>query len=345
MGRFATLILLAACLPAAAQPPVPDTPRAATVHVARNNDAIQGFEAAPSAVARMVHALVTDMTGEDATADAWRALLPEQPGTVGIKVTTSASPMFATHFPLVAAVIEGLRAAGVPAERIIVWDKSSADLEAAGFTPEALGCRVIGIDGNYADDPAFFAPRPGKLIWGDRDFQPGAGPGSETTGGGLSSKSHFAAVLGQIDTLINAPVLTDSAFTGLAGAMASMTLDSMDNWRRFARPPDHGAPDIPRAWAEDPIGPKVALNLIDGLNAQFAGGPWFAPNYIRRHASIYASRDPVALDAIALEVIDTLRAEAKLPPASDKAGHIEAAAALGLGVADPEAIRVRTVTP
>ena len=38
---------------------------------------------------------------------------------------------------------------------------------------------------------------------------------------------------------------------------------------------------------------------MDGLVAQYAGGPQSQPNYAIHHATLYASKDPVALDAVA----------------------------------------------
>ena len=357
MPRYATLILIVATAihyghgqPQTREPdsqrPSAEQTAAATVYWCEDMDAIDGFRASPAAVRRMVDALVRAVTGAATTSAAWASLAA--PGeTVGIKVTTSGGRLFSTRFALVASIVEGLQSAGMPGDRIVVWGRESAALREAGFTSDALGCRVAAIDGRFSEQPVYFSPRPGKLIWGDREFSPARSAFATTSrrNGALSSKSHFGALLAEFDTIINVPLLSDSAFTGLHGALASLALDSIDNWRRFARPPGFGAADLPQIWASDPLGPKVVLNIVDGLTAQYAGGPWFAPNYMIEHARIYASRDPVAIDATALAEIEGWREQAKLPPASRKAGHIAAAAQLGLGVAAPGRIETRQVTP
>ncbi len=57
------------------------------------------------------------------------------------------------------------------------------------------------------------------------------------------------------------------------------------------------------------IGKKVVLNLMDGLAAQYAGGPQSQPNYAVHHATLLASKDPVAIDAIALQRIEPMAGE------------------------------------
>ena len=63
------------------------------------------------------------------------------------------------------------------------------------------------------------------------------------------------------------------------------------------------------------MGPKVVLNLMDGLIAQYGGGPEWQPNYSWTHATLYASKDPVAIDATALRLLEKWRqrGEAALP--------------------------------
>ncbi len=356
MPHYATIILTLVALASlpvssAAQEsdvPIPAAkPATATVYWAQEVDAIRNYQASAPAARRMVDALVRAVTGQKTTTAAWRSLVSPT-DTVGIKVTTDGGSKFSTSFAVVASIIEGLKSADLPAENIVVWGRSSEAMRVAGLTPTALGCRVAAVDNNYLEQPVYFSPRLGKLIWGDREFRPDVGlVDSESSGSNknLSNKSHFAALLGTLDKIINVPVLSDSAFTGLNGSIASLAVDSIDNWRRFGLPLAHGAEDLPQIWANEVIGPKVVINFFDALTIQYAGGPWFEPNYAVEHARIYASRDPVALDQVALTTIEALREQAKLPPAEKKAAHIKLAGQLGLGVADPDKIKRQQVTP
>jgi hypothetical protein len=89
------------------------------------------------------------------------------------------------------------------------------------------------------------------------------------------------------------------------------------------------------------IGPKVVLNLMDGLVAAYAGGPESHPNFAVHHATLLASRDPVALDVIALQRLERWRAVAKLPPIGSLAAHVQFAGQMGLGNGDPARIELR----
>ena len=79
--------------------------------------------------------------------------------------------------------------------------------------------------------------------------------------------------------------------------------------------------------------------------AQIAGAPTFQPLYAKHHATLYASRDAVALDATLLRQLETWRKEAQLPALGDMAGHVQAAGEAGLGNAAPDKIEVRTANP
>jgi hypothetical protein len=86
--------------------------------------------------------------------------------------------------------------------------------------------------------------------------------------------------------------------------------------------------------------------VADGSFAQYDGGPKQNPSAIVSHDSIYVCTDPVALDAVARELIDSLRAKNKmrsLEKSGRPATFIENAAALGLGIADLSKINVETV--
>src|SRR5204863_7813594 len=94
----------------------------------------------------------------------------------------------------------------------------------------------------------------------------------------------------------------------------------------------------------DPVrGKKLVLNILDGLVAQYAGGPQSQPNYAVHHATLLASKDPVAIDALALQRIDAWRAKAKLPSIGRLANHVQVAGQVGLGRADPTRIEVRNI--
>jgi uncharacterized Fe-S center protein len=82
---------------------------------------------------------------------------------------------------------------------------------------------------------------------------------------------------------------------------------------------------------------------MDGLTAQYAAGPIGNPNYAFAHCTLYASTDPVALDATALRQMEAWRKEAKLPAIGAKAEWLRSAEELGLGQFAEESIVLQTV--
>lgn len=342
----AAAALLCLILPgfAAEEAPAPPPPPPATIFYAHDERAIVQFDEDATLTRRMVDELVLAVTRQTDVAQAWRSLV-KPADRVGIKVSTAGGRNFSSHRGVVDAIIAGLLSAGVPRTQIVIWDRQSANLRAAGFTPQRMGVNVRAVDPprGFDREAKFTAPVLGKLIWGDLLFdekkpKPGKRPNDADE---LSSTSHLAAVLRDVTKIVNVPVLSDEAGCGVAGALYNATIPAVDNWRRFTQP--GGADAIADLYADERIGPKVVLHLMDALLAQYAGGPGFSPNYSFAHATLYASRDPVALDAHALRLIDKWRVPANLPPVAKKMEWLETAAQMGLGQAEENRIELRNV--
>ena len=330
--------LASAPAPAVAEPPPAPAPFESKVCYALLPASVENGVVRDGMVRRMVDAVVMATAGKSDIASAWRAFVrPED--RVGLKVSAAAAPVSSTHPAVVAAVAEGLVAAGVDPARIVIWDRASRDLARAGYGDLARRFRVVGTDeaGGYAEKEVLTAAVMGKLIIGDRDFQGGK---KEQT----SSKSHLSVVLaGETDKVIHLPALTDSTFSGVNGALSGMVLDNLDNWRRLARAPHHGDPFLPELYADPRIGGKVVLTILDALRPQYAGGPFPGAQYKINYGAIFASADPVAVDATALRLLDDFRKEAGMPLLRKKVRWPATAEMLGLGTAAEERIElVRT---
>ena len=245
-------------------------------------------------------------------------------------------------------------------------------------------CNVLAIEPKYGYDPkyVFRSPVLGKLIWGDLLFtgnpvpadlglhddldpqgrspleavRPRTSPAANATGSpdakknirdvNLSNESHYCTVLTKhVTRIINVPVYADNVYTGIAGALYNVTIPNIDNWRRLVAAPRYGSSAIPEMYSDPNVGGKVVLNIADGLVAQIAGAPTFMPLYARHHATLYASRDAVALDATLLRQLEIWRKEAQLPALGESAGHVQATGEAGLGNFSPEKIEVRSVNP
>jgi len=306
------------------------------------------FTASPAVVRRMVDSVVVAATGKRTVAEAWGSLVKPS-DIVGIKVAASGGGVSGTKPAVVDAIVSGLQLAGVPAANIIVWDRNYEDLATAGYRSNPGGYRLRWIDpvGGYDRKAAITAPVLGRLIWGDSQFGEKTGSRfADVIGQGdqLSNKSHFSKILShEVTKVINVPSLSESFLSGINGALANMTLTNIDNWRRFTRPPDFGDPYVAEIYADPMVHDKVVLNILDGLTLQFAGGPFPNPDSARQYFTVFASRDPVALDATALRLLEEYRLANRLPPLAPMAQHISSAEAMGLGNAkesDIETLRV-----
>jgi hypothetical protein len=212
---------------------------------------------------------------------------------------------------------------------VFVWDKHAASLRAAGFTAEAVGCPVRSIDPPKGWDrsASVQAPVLGKLIWGDLLFPEKV---QDRSSDPLSSKSHLATLLSRECTkFINIPALADEQGCGVAGAIHSAVISNVDNWRRFTSFGEGGGTAAARLYADARIGGKCALHILDALAVTYAGGPAANPQHAFSHSTLYASRDPIALDATGLRLMEKWRGEAKLGPIGSKGAWISAAPEIG----------------
>jgi uncharacterized protein (DUF362 family) len=76
---------------------------------------------------------------------------------------------------------------------------------------------------------------------------------------------------------------------------------------------------------------KVVLTIMDGLVLQYAGGPFANPGFLLDNFTIYASRDPVAIDSMATRLLDEARSPSKLPALGSMTTWLESAHSAGLG--------------
>ena len=306
--------------PAAPAAPIPQAPSRSVVAFASDPRAMAGFDESAPVTGRMVNALMRTITGHSDTAAAWREVAGPK-DRVGIKVTTAGGPYFSTRRGVVAAVVAGLKEAGV--QNIIVWDRDSATLRACGFTPQRLGCEVRGIDppAGWDRGASVQAPVLGKLIWGDLLFKEKVSASSDSL---LSSKSHLCTILSRdVTRFINIPALSDEPGCGVGGALHSAVVGNLDNWRRFTVFGENGATAIADTYADPRIGGKCVFHILDALAVTYAGGPGPNPHASVVHNTLYASMDPVALDSIGLRLLEKWRAGSNFGPIGTKAAWLQ----------------------
>ena len=272
--------------------------------------------------------------------DAWRSLVHTN-DTVGIKVFSQPGPLSGTRPAVVAAIVHGLLAAGLPPDKIIIWDKHAADLRAAGFFKLAaqLGVRVAGAAETGYDPNTFYLPDSpviGSLVWGDSEFG--------LKGEGIGKKSFVSKLVSQqITKIISVAPLLNENDAGLCGHFFSLCLGSVDNTRRFEGDSDRLAVALPEIYALPSVGDRVVLNVTDALLGQYLGGPASFLQYATVLDQIWLSRDPVALDTLALKELARQRKIFEVPLPKLNYQLYTNAVLLQLGINDPSRIHIEMV--
>jgi hypothetical protein len=302
--------------------------------------AVSDFQADAAVVQEMVNRGITSLTGKANVADAWRTLVSTQ-DIVGIKVVAEPGEISGTRPAVVAAVIHGLIDAGVPNNHIVIWDKHTDELRAAGFAKLAtqLGVRLAGAAKAGYDPTNFYNPDTaimGSLVWGDLEF------GKTNISAGR--KSFVTRILSHDVTKIIsiAPLLNDNLI-GVYGHLYSLTMASVDNTARFEGDPARLAIAVPEIYALPSLGDRVVLNITDALIGQYEGGERGLLHYSVVPNQLWFSRDPVALDILAVSELDRERRNANSPEFTPYLQIYTNATLLQLGTTDLSKMQVEKI--
>ena len=310
----------------------------AKVVIAEDPAATDAFEPREDRVRAMVDRAITNLTGKATVREAWLSLVSAQ-DKVGIKVFSEPGPNSGTRPAVVAAVIQGLLAAGVPAKQIVVWDKHAIDLRLAGYFDLAsrYGVRVVGSAEAGYDEKAFYdTALLGNLVWGDLEF------GKKGEGVGRKSFVSKLVTMG-MTKIINITPMMNHNDAGVFGNLFSLASGSVDNFARFDSDRDRMATAVPEIYALPALSDKVVLNITDALICQYEGEERSLLHYSAILNQLRFSRDPVALDVLSLQELDKQRAIAHAPTVKFESDLYDNAALLELGVSDLKKIDVTTL--
>ena len=250
---------------------------------------------------------------QDATA-AWKQIAKPS-DVVGIKVNCLAGTKLSTRIEVVRAIADGLRRAGVPAKSILVWDRKAGDLARAKYPlDDHSQFRCVGCD---------------KAGFHDRLILKGEI-------GSLFSKlvTHYCSVI------INVPVFKDHDLAGVSVCLKSF-FGAIHNPNKYHFANLHQAiVDVNRVRY---IARKTVIHICDATFGCAHGGPTPAPKWLERLGTVYATRDPVALDRTAWDKIEALRKARGLPSlvgSKREPKHIALAAKHYIGTNDPSKIEL-----
>jgi hypothetical protein len=312
----------------------------AEVFVVQDPAATAAFVPNAAVVRRLVERGITALAGKADITNAWRALIRTN-DVVGFKVTSAAGEVGGTRPSVVKGLVETLLAAGHPPRQIVIWDKRTVDLRQAGWQTLAssLGVRCqssedAGWDPN--PDRAYEKPVIGRLVAGDLEFD-------RRQDLNAGRRSYVTRLLTQELTVVIpvTPVLAHN-LAGVNGQLVGLALGSIDNSLRFQNNPALLAEAVPEICALDDLLPRVVFGVSDALICQYRG-----EESLRLYDTVILnelrfSRDPLALDALALD--DIVRAHKASPYAVGKLYETDLyvnAELLELGVSDLKRIDVK----
>ncbi len=267
------------------------------------------------AVQRMVAAGLHRLTGLDGAA-AWLAFV-QPTDRVVLKVNALAARI-ATSPELADAVARGCLAAGVAGEACLVFDRFERELRAAGYPPgpHPAGYQIVATDSagrGYDDQPSVMR--------------------------GVSQR--LSRVISRDATaILNLPVVKDHNIAGVTAALKN-------HYGSIAAPQqlhgDRGDPHIPDVCCLPAIRDRHRLVIGDALTIVFDGGPGSRSDRRLQLDRLLLSRDPVAHDAVAWQMIEAARQAKGLRPLAREGREptwlaTAAAPPRSLGVADPTRI-------
>jgi uncharacterized protein (DUF362 family) len=255
-----------------------------------------------------VGAVLMRATGEQDPVVAVRRLFSPT-DVVGIKLNCLGGPRLSPRPGVVAAFVDLLIDGGVAPSRIILFERSSRELERAGFAIArgGGGPRCYGTDNRYDRKPSVSG----------------------------SIGSCFARLVSEDCTaLVSFGVVKDHDLAGVSA--------SLKNWYGVIHNPNkyhdnHCDPYVADVVRHPFIAAKLRLTVLDGVRAQCHGGPAFRASGLFPLGRLAASTDPVAADVWAWRVIDAERTRRGMPTL-EAAGRpprfIATAASYGLGVGE-----------
>jgi hypothetical protein len=303
-----------------------------------NPEAISAFLPRPDVVRDMVTRGVTNITHKTSLKEAWLSLLSKS-DVVGIKVYSLPGANSGTRPAVVTAVIEGLLSAGLPPKNIIIWDKQATDLRLAGYfdLAEKYGVRAAGsAQAGYETTNAYESAILGSLVWGDVEFG--------RKGFGVGRKSFVSKLVSdEITKIINISPLLNHNLAGVSGNLYSLAIGSVDNVSRFEGDPARLAVAVPEIYALPSLSDRVVLSIVDALICQYEGGERGRLHSSSTLNELWFSKDPVALDVLALQEVDRQRGMPRVQSTRENMDLYNNAALLELGVSDPNRITVERV--
>lgn len=280
-----------------------------------------------------------------------KPIAPGAKGKVGLKIYTDSGPGMATPIPLVKAVIAALERRGYKHESIFLVGLNQLRLRMTGYLPSLVtgkspfeGTPIYVLESNRYYDPTWFydSPLPARF---DPVFMASQTKDVPNESKKDEDRKSFLAtpLFLDADFWINLPIFTDHPTLGINGSLVNATLWNASNTARFFRSPANA----PAAVAEMSAIPELRetwLFTIASLQYyQFIGGPYFNSLYTVSEPVVWLSKDPVLLDSLMLDRINTWRHKNRFESVDEEIRTLEFAEILQVGsskISDAQIIRI-----
>ena len=278
----------------------------------------------PEIARRLLETAMMEFTGAPNLVEAMKRFIHKD-DVVAVKVNGIAGQKgqtMAVNFELIAPVVEAVLGVGVPAERITVYEQYPSYL---------LGTRV-GYKGNKLPD---------GVKTGTHNNVYHTMPEVSVFQGIRTKYCHFFT---EATAVIDMTQIKDHSICGYTGTLKNITHGNINN------PHEHHAhnasPQIAMLYNHPVVTSRVRVHITDAFKITYDKGPLDKdPNPRIPHGAVYVSTDPVAMDMVGWDVIEKerkARGLKTLTEAKREPRYIRVAGELGLGVADKNAISLRS---
>jgi hypothetical protein len=279
---------------------------------------------------------------------------------IGIKVNPVGAGLIATRLEVVDAIIAWLRRGGIPAKNIVIWDRFDYMLADAGFTAARFpGIRIEGLqtmdeaaaEGKSQDDSRWLG-QDGRHV-SEKNFDLNAYYFADVEAPQdkpylnqhvFNGKySYFGKLVTQTLTkIINVPVFKNTG-NGISMATKNLGYGAVCNTSRLHKPLFFNV--CTEVLAFPALRDKLALNITDGLRAQYDGGPGPLAQATWFMNTLFFASDPFALDMTCHNLLLSKRKEMNVKVNENPmySEYLRYAERLGLGIVDPAKINFTRV--
>ncbi len=283
------------------------------------------------------------------------SLLFEKDDIVGIKVNPVGAGLISTRLEVVDAVIDWLIKKGLPKKNIVIWDRFDYMLADAGFTPERYpGIRIEGLQtmdeaaaaGETEDDRKWLDSQGNHVSQSnfDKDIYYWADVEGPKDKPYLNQHvfngkySYYGKLITKdLMKIINIPVFKNTG-NGISMATKNIGYGAICNTNRLHKPLFFDV--CTEVLAHPVVRDKLVLNIIDGLRAQYDGGPMPAAQFTYLYNNLFFATDPFALDMICHRILVAKRKEMNVTVNEHPryTEYLRYAQRMNLGIADPNKI-------